>query len=108
MEHLRRENVGQFTTADSNSEGQEGARLAQSVFLDELPGAAFAAITLIWILSSLASLVWREIPIDAIGHLRSVGQVLLRSHTVIMMSRAAGAASFAKAAYGMFDPRTPA
>jgi hypothetical protein len=37
----------------------EGLRLAQSNFLDELPGAAFAVITLVWVVLSFAHLIWR-------------------------------------------------
>jgi len=37
----------------------EGLRLAQSNFLDELPGIAFAVITLAWVVLSLAHLIWR-------------------------------------------------
>jgi len=39
-----------------NSEPGEGMRLAQGRFLDELPGAVFAVITLIWVVSSFAGL----------------------------------------------------
>ena len=37
----------------------EGLRLAQSNFLDELPGIAFAVITLAWVALSFAHLIWR-------------------------------------------------
>jgi len=40
------------------SEPAEGARMAQSRFLDELPGAAFGAVTLVWIILSFAHLIW--------------------------------------------------
>lgn len=35
-----------------------GTRLHQRAFLDELPGAAFAAMTLVWILASFNKLTW--------------------------------------------------
>ena len=37
----------------------EGLRMAQSNFLDELPGIAFAVITLAWVALSFAHLIWR-------------------------------------------------
>jgi len=39
-------------------EDTEGLRLAQSRFLDELPGAVFAVITLVWVLLSFTHLIW--------------------------------------------------
>jgi hypothetical protein len=36
----------------------EGKRLYQGRMLDELPGAAFAAMTLVWIFSSFGKLIW--------------------------------------------------
>jgi hypothetical protein len=36
----------------------EGARFAQGRLLDELPGAAFVIVTLIWIIASFAHLIW--------------------------------------------------
>ena len=52
---------GTLDRARDHSEPQkndEGLRLAQSRFLDELPGAVFAAITLIWIVLSFVNLIW--------------------------------------------------
>ena len=34
----------------------EGARLAQALFLDELPGAMFVFMTLMWVVSTFAGL----------------------------------------------------
>jgi hypothetical protein len=39
-------------------EDTEGLRLAQSRFLDELPGAVFAVITLVWVVLSFTHLIW--------------------------------------------------
>jgi len=36
----------------------EGLRLAQSRFLDELPGVIFALITLVWVILSFTHLIW--------------------------------------------------
>ena len=44
------ENAAEATTW---TEPQEGIQLARSQFLDELPGLAFAVITLVWIVASL-------------------------------------------------------
>lgn len=108
MENVKQETVGQINTVELTAEPGEGVRLAQGRFLDELPGAAFAAITLLWIVSSLAGLMWREIPADTIAHIQSHAQVFLGWHSLRIMSRVAGAARFAKTAYRFFDPRTPA
>ena len=37
---------------------EEGKRLYQGRVLDELPGAACAAMTLVWIFSSFGKLIW--------------------------------------------------
>ena len=36
----------------------ECARFAQGRLLDELPGAAFVIVTLVWIIASFAHLIW--------------------------------------------------
>ena len=108
MEHVKQETVGQISSIEMTAEPDEGVRLAQGRFLDALPGAVFAGITLLWVVSSLAGLMWRELPADVIAHFQSLAHACLGSHTLTMMSRVAGAASFAKTAYGFFDPRTPA
>ena len=108
MERTNQQTLGQINTAVLTDEPDEGVRLAQGRFLDELPGAAFAGITLFWIVSSLASLIWREMPADMISHVQSLVHGLLGSHALMLMSRVGGAASFARTAYGFFDPRTPA
>jgi hypothetical protein len=57
MEQVKQETIGQINTVELAAEPNEGLRLAQGRFLDELPGAAFAAITLVWIVTSLAGLL---------------------------------------------------
>jgi hypothetical protein len=108
MEKASFEEVGQFGAFKIGTESREGIRIARGLFLDELPGAAFAAVTLIWIASSLATLMWRETPMDAINHLHILVRAFLNSNAVSMISRLAGAGSFAKSAYGFFEPRNPA
>jgi len=108
MERSNEETLGRINTMVLTAEPDEGVRLAQSRFLDELPGAAFAGITLFWIVSSLAGLIWREVPADTIAHLQSMVHGIFGSHALMLLSRVGGAASFAKTAYGFFDPRTPA
>jgi hypothetical protein len=44
--------------AESSQQAGECTRFSQGRFLDELPGAAFVAITLIWIIASFAHLIW--------------------------------------------------
>ena len=108
MENVKREEVGQLITVASPVEPDEGVRVARGFFLDELPGAAFVGITLVWIVSSLAGLMWRDLPAETIAHFHTLAQALLGSHALTMLSRVGGAATFAKTAYGFFDPRTPA
>ena len=50
-----------FEKAESIGSAQqqgECARFAQGRFLDELPGAAFVTITVIWIVTSFIHLIW--------------------------------------------------
>ena len=46
-----------YQTAKPES-ADEGLPLYQGVILDELPGAAFAAVTLVWIFASFSKLIW--------------------------------------------------
>jgi hypothetical protein len=39
-------------------QASECARFAQGRLLDELPGAAFVIVTLVWIIASFAHLIW--------------------------------------------------
>ncbi len=57
MENVKQETVEQINTVELSAEAGEGVRFAQGRFLDELPGATFAGITLLWIISSLAGLL---------------------------------------------------
>ena len=59
MEHTHREEVLENAAeATSRTEPQEGIQIARSQFLDELPGLAFAVLTLVWIVASLIGLRW--------------------------------------------------
>ena len=40
------------------AEVSEGTRMAHDCALSELPGAVFAAITLVWVISCFAHLLW--------------------------------------------------
>jgi hypothetical protein len=42
----------------ASTETGEGTRFYQGRVLDELPGAVFAAVTLIWIMASFSRLIW--------------------------------------------------
>jgi hypothetical protein len=44
------------TETTEREQPQDGVRMYQSMVLDELPGAAFAAITLVWIFASFGKL----------------------------------------------------
>lgn len=108
MEYIRQETMGHIKAGDLIATPDEGVRLAQGRFLDELPGAAFAAITLVWVVSSFAGLMWHELPADTIAHIQNLVHALAGSHVLTMASRLGGAASFAKTVCGFYDPRTPA
>src|SRR6202035_3000289 len=80
MEYIGQKTMGRINTVELNATPDEGVRLAQGRFLDELPGAAFAAITLVWVVSSFAGLIWREMPADTIAHIQNLVHALLGSH----------------------------
>lgn len=48
--------ISQTAEHDQPEQPSEGVRLYQGRVLDELPGAAFAAVTLLWIITSFARL----------------------------------------------------
>jgi hypothetical protein len=50
----------------------DGVRLSRGRFLDELPGAVFAAITLVWIVMTFAGLIRNEAPAHLIDNTRVV------------------------------------
>jgi len=59
MEHTQQEKVLENAAeATIRTDPQEGIQIARSQFLDELPGLAFAILTLIWVVASLAQLKW--------------------------------------------------
>ena len=59
MEHTQEQKVLENAAeATTGTEPQEGIQIARSQFLDELPGLAFAVITLVWIVASLIGLRW--------------------------------------------------
>ena len=58
MEFTAKEKALEVAQTESSQEGSDCARFSQGRFLDELPGAAFVAVTLIWIITSFAHLIW--------------------------------------------------
>jgi hypothetical protein len=104
MDRMNQETVGLMGGANVLSEATEGICLAQGRLIDELPGAAFAAITLFWVLSTLGVLIWHEVSADTIAHLFATVNALTESHTMNALCRLAGAGSFAKSVYTYFDP----
>jgi hypothetical protein len=73
----------------------EGVRLARSQFLDELPGAVFAGITLIWIAFAFVSLIRMEvIPSHLIDHARTIMDVTFQSSAIRTVSRSSSAVGF--------------
>ena len=105
-EIAKRETLETTREATDIKETGEGVRLAQGRFLDELPGAAFAAVTLIWVISSFAGLIWRNLPAEFITHVHAFSQLVLGSHAVTVASCANGAAGVGKKIYD-FVNRNP-
>jgi len=108
MEHSNEAIVGQLRTGEMSAGADEGKRLAQGCFLDELPGAAFAIITLVWVVSMLAGLMWRDLPAEMMARYQALAQAFTSTHALAIMSRATVAAGLVKTAFGAFDPRRPA
>jgi hypothetical protein len=85
-------------TATTRETG-DGVRLAQGRFLDELPGAAFAAVTLFWIIASFAGLIWRNLPAEFITHVHAFAQLVLGPHVVTVASPLSGVAGIGRTIY---------
>ena len=107
MEHHNEATAGQIRTGEIPAGTDEGKRLAQGRFLDELPGAAFAIITLIWVVSMFAGLIWRDMPAEMMARYPMLAQAFTSAHALAAMSRATAAAGLVKTALGAFDPRRP-
>ena len=105
-EIVKRETLETTREAAEVREPGEGVRLAQGRFLDELPGAVFAGMTLIWVISSFAGLMWSNLPADFITHIHAFTQLVLGSHAVTVTSRAGAVAGLGKKLYD-FSTRTP-
>jgi len=59
MEYIaNQEGVEEVSPSAETQEVGECVQHARSRFLDELPGAVFAVMTLLWIVSSFAGLIW--------------------------------------------------
>jgi hypothetical protein len=86
------------TTAEATETG-EGMRLAQGRFLDELPGAAFGVVTLIWVIASFAGLMWQNLPADLIAHVRAISELVVGSRVITVVARGSAVASVGKKVY---------
>jgi len=103
-----RETIGTVGEKVQTTEKGEGMRLAQGRFLDELPGVAFVAITLIWVIGSFAGLMWRALPVEFVTHAHQLVHLIIAPpHTVAIVSRVASVGGFAKRAYTMLAARNP-
>jgi hypothetical protein len=99
MSEIAKRETLETTRAAEVEQTGDGMRLAQGRFLDELPGAAFAAVTLIWVIGSFAGLMWQSLPADLIIHVRAFTQLVLGSHAITVASRASSAAGIGKKIY---------
>ena|ERR1700693_2989140 len=97
-EIAKRETLETTRETTKTTEAGDGVRLAQGRFLDELPGAAFAAVTLVWVISSFAGLFWRNLPAEFITHVHAFAQLVLGPH-VTVASRVISVAGIGKAIY---------
>jgi hypothetical protein len=107
-EKVKQETLGQFRVAAMYSEPGEALHFAQGRFLDELPGIAFAAITLIWIVSSFAGLQWRELPAEVTAYVGAITHFVGASHTFTMVRRLGSTAGVAARIYGYLAARNTA
>ena len=87
--------LGQYRGVVSYHENGEGVRIAQRCFLEELPGIVFGAMTLIWICSSLAGLMWRELPTEITQRLPELVMSLWASHSLVAARHIASVAAVA-------------
>lgn len=55
---VKQETLREIREAVAVQGPDQGVRFYQGRLLDELPGAAFVTITLVWIISSFAHLIW--------------------------------------------------
>jgi len=101
------ETLGNAREATTVNELGEGLSTARGRFLDELPGAAFAAITLVWVVSSFAGLVWGNLPAELITHVRALSETIQGSHALNLISHATSAAGVSKKAYDLVVNRIP-
>jgi hypothetical protein len=69
--------TGATQSAANFRDEREGVRIAQGRFLDELPGAVFAVMTAVWVISSFAGLFWTNLPADFIAHVHEFAQIVL-------------------------------
>jgi hypothetical protein len=59
MEFIAKEKaIETVAQVESSQPVGECTRFSQGRFLDELPGAAFVAVTLIWVVCSFFHLIW--------------------------------------------------
>jgi hypothetical protein len=58
MELTAKEKAFEVVRTETSQEVSDCSRFSQGRFLDELPGAAFAALTLVWVIASFARLIW--------------------------------------------------
>lgn len=108
MEYETRQDTwAQFGEVSRSAQECEGIRMAQGRFLDELPGAVFAAIALIWIVASFAALDWR---LDTAAMMARAHQLMNLAmappHSVTILSRAAAAGAFVKRVYKFMARRS--
>jgi hypothetical protein len=104
MDQMNHETVGLMGGSNVSSEATEGICLAQGRLIDELPGAAFAAITLFWVMSTLGVLIWHEVSADTVAHVFATVHAIAGSQTMSEICRLASAGSFARSVYTYFDP----
>ena len=89
------------------AEDGAGVRMAQGRFLDELPGFAFAIITLVWIFASfagLAGIAWQPAATGLAAHVHQF-TAQHASHAWKVLSRTGTVAGLAKRGWSLYVAR---
>jgi len=94
-----------YQTTTAAGEPGQSLRLAQNLFLDELPGIAFGIVTLIWIVASLASLIWRDLPNHLAAQIPDLARWMWASPALAFATRAGSLAGTAGNVYAFVAAR---
>ena len=78
MEYTEKKNVA-FTGVETKPELHDGKHIAQGLFVDGLPGPIFAGVTLFWVVTSFAGLMWSDVPATTMLYIQRFAHALFGS-----------------------------